>query len=68
VARRLAGRTGAAVLPAAALSGAALVVAADLVARVVLPSGLPVGIVTVVLGAPYFLLLLRRSAAAGGRA
>ncbi len=49
-------------LPAAALLGAALVVAADLFGRVVLaPQQLPVGAVTAVLGAPLFLILLWRT-------
>ncbi|NNM72876.1 FecCD family ABC transporter permease [Enterovirga aerilata] len=50
-------------LPASALLGAALLVAADMVARVaVAPAELPIGIVTALIGAPYFLwLLLRRS-------
>lgn len=45
---------------AGALTGAVLVLAADLIARVVLPVELPVGIVTAVLGAPYLLYLLAR--------
>jgi iron complex transport system permease protein len=50
-------------LPASALLGAALLVAADMVARVIVaPAELPIGIVTALIGAPYFLwLLLRRS-------
>jgi iron complex transport system permease protein len=40
------------------LTGAALVLAADLVARTVLPVELPVGIVTAAVGAPYLLYLL----------
>jgi len=49
-------------LPAAALAGAIFVVLADLLARVVLaPSEIPVGIVTAVIGAPFFLYLLRRN-------
>jgi iron complex transport system permease protein len=47
-------------LLASAVGGALLVVAADLVARTVLPVELPVGIVTAVLGAPYLLYLLTR--------
>lgn len=52
-------------LPAAALLGGALLVAADMVARVaVAPAELPIGIVTAFIGAPYFLwLLLRRGTA-----
>jgi iron complex transport system permease protein len=47
-------------LVASALLGAVLVVAADLVARTVLPQVLPVGILTAVIGAPYLLWLLVR--------
>jgi iron complex transport system permease protein len=50
------------VLPASALFGASFLVACDLVARTVLaPVEIPVGIVTAMLGGPFFLwLLLRR--------
>jgi iron complex transport system permease protein len=52
------------VLPAAALAGASLLVAADTLARVVMaPVELPVGIVTALLGVPFFLSLLRGRAA-----
>ena len=49
-------------LPASALLGAALLVLADAVARtIVAPAELPIGIVTAIAGAPFFLwLLLRR--------
>jgi iron complex transport system permease protein len=48
-------------LPASALAGAALLVLADLVARTVeRPTELPVGVVTTLLGGPFFLWLLRR--------
>ena len=41
--------------------GAALVLVADVVGRVVLPpSEVQVGIMTAVVGAPFFLLLIRR--------
>ena len=50
------------VLPASALFGAAFLVACDLVARTVLaPIELPVGIITAVLGGPFFLWLLVRN-------
>jgi iron complex transport system permease protein len=48
-------------LPAAALGGAIAVVIADTIARtVVAPSELPVGAVTAIVGAPFFIYLLRR--------
>src|SRR5687768_6075940 len=46
-------------LPASAVLGAALLVLADLGAR--LAGGIPVGVVTALVGAPFFLWLLRRS-------
>ncbi|WP_062226835.1 FecCD family ABC transporter permease [Aureimonas frigidaquae] len=53
-------------LPAAACTGAALLALADLVARtLVAPAELPLGIVTALIGAPFFLFLLMRSARAG---
>ena len=51
-------------VPASALAGAIFLVLADLVARSVLGAGeLPIGIVTALVGGPFFLYLLRR----GGR-
>jgi iron complex transport system permease protein len=50
-------------VPLAALVGGAGLVAADLVARTVMaPRELPVGVVTALVGGPFFLLLLRRRA------
>jgi len=50
-------------LPRAALAGAALTVLGDLLARRALsPAELPVGVVTALLGVPFFVALLRRSA------
>ncbi len=47
--------------PLSALLGAALVLLADLVARtIVLPAELPIGILTAMLGGPFFLWLLLR--------
>jgi iron complex transport system permease protein len=49
------------VLPASALFGAAFLVTCDLVARTVLaPVEVPVGVVTAMLGGPFFLWLLIR--------
>jgi ABC-type Fe3+-siderophore transport system permease subunit len=62
IARRLAGNSGAAALPVAGLCGAAIVLIADFVARLALESGvLPVGVVTAIVGAPFFLFLLLRT-------
>ena len=47
------------VLPLSAIGGAILMVVADLVARML--GELPVGVITAVIGAPFFLLLLRRA-------
>jgi iron complex transport system permease protein len=62
IGRRLARTSGAGTIVAACTVGALLVLAADIVARrIVAPTELPVGIVTILLGAPYFLYLLARS-------
>ena len=48
-------------LPATALAGAILLVVADSLARVVLaPTELPVGIITALIGVPFFISLLRQ--------
>ena len=48
-------------LPAAALAGAILLLVADTLARIVVaPTELPVGLLTALLGAPFFISLLRR--------
>lgn len=50
------------VLPASALAGGLLLVVVDIGARLILaPSEVPVGLLTAVIGAPFFLWLLRRS-------
>jgi len=55
------------VLPGSALLGGSLLVGADLVARtIVAPAELPIGIVTALLGAPFFLWLLLRARQKGG--
>ena len=49
-------------LPASALAGASLLLFADLAARLILaPAELPIGIVTALIGAPFFLYLLLKS-------
>jgi iron complex transport system permease protein len=48
------------VLPGSALLGASLVLAADAVARTVAqPAELPLGVLTALVGVPFFLVLLR---------
>jgi iron complex transport system permease protein len=56
-------------IPASALLGAILTIGADLVARtMVAPAELPIGILTSLLGVPFFLLLLRRQNASWSNA
>lgn len=59
VVRLLVGPNARLVLPLAALLGASLMVGADLAARLL--GEIPVGVVTAVIGAPFFLALLRRT-------
>lgn len=58
VVRLLVGPNARLVIPLAAISGGAFLGSADLLAR--LPGEVPVGIVTALVGAPFFLYLLRR--------
>ncbi len=54
------------VLPLSALTGAMVLSLADLGARmVVVPAELPLGVVTAMIGAPFFLILLLRQRASG---
>ncbi len=67
--RLIAGPGHRALLPLAALGGAALLSLADLVARMVaLPAEVPVGIVMAMVGAPAFLALLLGRVRSGGLA
>lgn len=64
VVRRLVGIDHRLMLPGCALLGAALLLVADMLARVViLPQEMPVGVMTALFGAPFFIALARR----GGR-
>ncbi|EHM26556.1 iron-hydroxamate transporter permease subunit [Streptomyces sp. W007] len=61
-ARALVGRSHVRVIPVSALLGALLVVVSDLVGRAIIaPAQIPVGLLTAVIGAPYFIWLLWRS-------
>lgn len=67
VARILVGPDHRRMLPIAVLGGAVFLMGADLLARtVVLPVEIPIGIITAVIGAPFFLWLMRTSGAARG--
>ncbi|WP_433547453.1 FecCD family ABC transporter permease [Streptomyces sp. CA-294286] len=60
-ARMLVGASHRTLLPVVALAGAAFLVLADLGARVIAePQDIPVGILTALVGGPFFLWLLRR--------
>ncbi|MEK7946972.1 iron ABC transporter permease [Pigmentiphaga sp. YJ18] len=60
--RLMAGPDARIVLPGAALLGAALTVGADLTARLIIaPAELPIGVLTALIGAPFFLFLLLRA-------
>jgi iron complex transport system permease protein len=61
VVRLVVGPNARLVLPLAALLGASLMVGADLAARLL--GDIPVGVITAVIGAPFFLILLRRARA-----
>lgn len=62
ISRRLVGPAHEGLLPVAALFGGGLLVLADLIGRwIIAPSELPIGIVTALIGAPYFLYLLVRT-------
>jgi len=61
IARRFCGVSHRLLLPICLFGGAALTVGADLVARTVIsPREIPVGLLTALLGAPFFLYQLRR--------
>lgn len=69
VARRLVGADHRRVLPVAALGGAVFLVWADVVARTLFsPQEIPIGIVTSLCGAPFFLWLMQRDDRAGAPA
>ena len=64
LARALLGPPHKPLVPVAALLGAALLVLADQLSRSALPGALlPIGVITAILGAPFFAFLLRRQLA-----
>ncbi len=62
ITRRIVGPDHRILLPCSALLGAIFMMAADALARTVMaPSEVPVGVITALLGAPFFLYLLRKN-------
>jgi iron complex transport system permease protein len=55
-------------LPAALLAGAVLLLAADTVTRTLLPQEVPVGVLTALIGGPFFCYLFYRRHGMGGAA
>ena len=66
-ARAIVGPDHRVLLPAAALLGASYMLLVDLMARSLVPAEIPLGVLTAVVGAPVFMLLLRRSHTEGWR-
>ncbi len=65
--RRAVGGSPSRLLPASALGGAAMVLAADVATRVLAPDrDLKLGVLTALVGAPFFLHLIRRTGEGGG--
>ncbi|WP_420111808.1 FecCD family ABC transporter permease [Pseudactinotalea sp.] len=65
--RMLIGPGHRALLPGSALGGGVLLLAADLGARTIVPyADLPIGMLTALVGGPFFFYLIRRSRRAGG--
>jgi iron complex transport system permease protein len=66
--RRLVGPDHRLLLPCSILGGGGFLIACDTFARTIIaPTQLPVGIITALLGGPFFLVLLVRSRRSGGR-
>ncbi|GAA5159868.1 MULTISPECIES: FecCD family ABC transporter permease [Amycolatopsis] len=61
VVRLLAGASYRVVVPLSLLGGAVFLIAADQVARTIMPGELPLGVVTAFAGAPFFVAVLRSS-------
>jgi len=60
VSRIFVGSNAKILIPASACIGAFMLIAADVVSRIIIPTGLPVGIITSLVGGPLFLLILIR--------
>jgi iron complex transport system permease protein len=65
--RMVAGPRHSLLLPASALAGATILVVADLVARTIAsPAEVPLGVITALVGSPFFFWQLRRTRAQQG--
>lgn len=63
IVRMLSGPDNRTLIPLSALGGACLLVSADIVSRIANPTdNVPIGVITALVGAPFFVFLLRRSA------
>jgi iron complex transport system permease protein len=59
--RRAVGSRPSRLLPASALGGAAMLLAADIATRVIAPErDLKLGVLTAIVGAPFFLAMIRK--------
>lgn len=58
--RNLVGADHRRLIPAAAIGGGAFLAACDALARTLMPVEIPVGVITALLGGPFFLFLLKR--------
>ena len=63
-ARMLCGQNNRAVIPVSALLGSALMIVIDTLARSLSASEIPISILTAIIGAPFFIVLLRRTGGA----
>ncbi len=66
--RFLVGPDNRALLPASALAGALLLLCADTVTRTILPHEVPIGVLTALIGGPFFCWVFRRKQMGGGHA
>lgn len=64
--RRVTGPDNRKLLPASLLAGATLMLMADTVTRAVLPSEIPIGVLTAFIGGPFFCYIFRKRQTGGG--
>ncbi len=67
MARLMAGPDNRKLMPLSLVLGGVLLLSADTVTRAVLPSEIPIGVLTALIGGPVFCFLFKRSHMAGGR-